>query len=685
RIILLTLLPVICPPQARVKINKSKIWKPSIAESISGFLLHTKVSIFSNIEEEIKQRRTKAFQFKQTVQPFIIMVGPSLKEIESYYVIVDDVFYKLDNILKAIDICFKIFMVLDAKYPENVHTQDVKSNNNSDDIKHDHKRNVIQDVKHELKESAFSFISTFYNETNIHKRHVQKIINVTTEFIKNNIILNLRKDVKEVLKESKIDNSKMISNIEDIFRLYENPFYGLDTEYKRFQFFKEKSNFIEAESYVIGTKNITKLYKRLVKRFPTDSIVLPIVLFYDAFETQNPLGGHASNHKMGATYFSLLCIPPQFSSKLDNIFLTLLFNEKNRIEFGNKSDNLGIHEICGFVESFVANFPCRVCKMSRNLLRETTTEIDTLLRIKTNYEIDIRLGDVSKTGINEECIFNCLKNFSLFDNLAFDIMHDIFEGICQYELSQILLHYIYNAKYFTLEQLNNQLNRFDFGLQDGINRPPSLKRTLTLPRIDLPKFSGDLREWETFRDQFRSMIIDHAELSNVTRLQYLYSCLKDEARDALRNLPLTEANFKIAWNVLLARYDDKRRLVSKHIHMLHTLPAVNTDTAQDLMSLRDKANMSIQALKNLGRPIEWWDDLLVYLVVQKLNKAARKAWELHLGDQTEYPSYTDLHNFLASRIRAFQNIPTTSTVKTKPSKIRAKSHDDRDRSPLSAL
>ncbi|XP_018406269.1 PREDICTED: uncharacterized protein LOC108782485 [Cyphomyrmex costatus] len=127
----------------------------------------------------------------------------------------------------------------------------------------------------------------------------------------------------------------------------------------------------------------------------------------------------------------------------------------------------------------------------------------------------------------------------------------------------------------------------------SVSQPQKSEKTITLPRINLPKFTGDLREWETFRDQFRFMIIDYAELSNITRLQYLYSCLKDEARDALRNLPLTEANFKIAWNVLLARYDDKRRLVSEHIHTLRTLPAVNTDSAQDLMSLRDKANMSI--------------------------------------------------------------------------------------------
>jgi len=80
---------------------------------VSFFIFKTPASI----ETEIKQKRTKAFEFKQTVQPFIIIVGPTVREIESYYVVVDEVLYKLDNILKAIDICFKIFMVLDAQYP----------------------------------------------------------------------------------------------------------------------------------------------------------------------------------------------------------------------------------------------------------------------------------------------------------------------------------------------------------------------------------------------------------------------------------------------------------------------------------------------------------------------------------------------------------------------------------------
>lgn len=38
--------------------------------------------------------------------------------------------------------------------------------------------------------------------------------------------------------------------------------------------------------------------------------------------------------------------------------------------------------------------------------------------------------------------------------------------------------------------------------------------------------------------------------------------------------------------------------------------------------------MSVQALKNLGHLVDQWDDILVYLVSQKLDKVSRKAWEL---------------------------------------------------------
>ncbi|XP_071581131.1 uncharacterized protein [Temnothorax nylanderi] len=196
-----------------------------------------------------------------------------------------------------------------------------------------------------------------------------------------------------------------------------------------------------------------------------------------------------------------------------------------------------------------------------------------------------------------------------------------------------------------------------------------------LPRISLPKFSGKFREWKAFRDQFTALIIDNRELLDVNPLQYLHSCVKGEASDAIRNLALTDANFKIAWSLLITRYENRRRLVHDHIHALHTLPQATSDSAVALTALRNKANIAIQSLKNLGRSVDAWDDILVYLLVQRLDKFTRKAWELQLGDTSEYPTYDRLDKFLLSRIRALENVlPALSQVKGNKQNSSVQSH-----------
>ncbi|XP_029172429.1 uncharacterized protein LOC114941586 [Nylanderia fulva] len=185
-----------------------------------------------------------------------------------------------------------------------------------------------------------------------------------------------------------------------------------------------------------------------------------------------------------------------------------------------------------------------------------------------------------------------------------------------------------------------------------------------LPRISLPRFSGEFSDWESFRDQFKALIIENSDLVDVNRLQYLHSCVKGDAFDIVRNLALVDSNFKVAWDLLIARYDNKRRLVHEHIHELTSLTPINSESASALSALRDKANVAIKALKHLGRAVDQWDDILVYLIVQKFDKATRKAWELQLGDTTEYPTFDSLEHFLTSRIRAFENILPFNKGKT---------------------
>ncbi|XP_024883588.1 uncharacterized protein LOC112462188 [Temnothorax curvispinosus] len=113
---LLFLIPVLCPSNARLRISGgNKIWRPTIAESMDAFICHIKIP--GELEKVKRRRQERAAKLKDTVQPYIIVIGPQLTAIEAFYIIIDDIMYKMENVLKAVDILYKIFQVLNVKYP----------------------------------------------------------------------------------------------------------------------------------------------------------------------------------------------------------------------------------------------------------------------------------------------------------------------------------------------------------------------------------------------------------------------------------------------------------------------------------------------------------------------------------------------------------------------------------------
>lgn len=53
--------------------------------------------------------------------------------------------------------------------------------------------------------------------------------------------------------------------------------------------------------------------------------------------------------------------------------------------------------------------------------------------------------------------------------------------------------------------------------------------SIRLLKLDLPSFGGAYQDWFNFYDSFKSLIHDNTKLADVQKLQYLRSCLKDEA------------------------------------------------------------------------------------------------------------------------------------------------------------
>lgn len=169
-------------------------------------------------------------------------------------------------------------------------------------------------------------------------------------------------------------------------------------------------------------------------------------------------------------------------------------------------DNLGLHTITGFVESFSSNFCCRICTMNKENIKTQCYEDQSLLRSTEQYFIDVERNDLSSTGIKEKCVWLDVNDFSLFDQVGVDVMHDMFEGCCKYVMSFILVYYIKELKLFSLEVLNDRISCFDFGPES--NKPC----TLSMEHINVGKVKQSASEMLILIRYFALLIGDFVPL-----------------------------------------------------------------------------------------------------------------------------------------------------------------------------
>ena len=73
-----------------------------------------------------------------------------------------------------------------------------------------------------------------------------------------------------------------------------------------------------------------------------------------------------------------------------------------------------------------------------------------------------------------------------------DVMHDVLEGVLQYETKLLLREFINIDHYFTLPQLNHQISAFELGYSEIKSRSSPLSHTTLQERESNLKQSGKL-------------------------------------------------------------------------------------------------------------------------------------------------------------------------------------------------
>ena len=76
-------------------------------------------------------------------------------------------------------------------------------------------------------------------------------------------------------------------------------------------------------------------------------------------------------------------------------------------------------------------------------------------------------------GISFESVLNSSKYFHVTEGLVMDIMHDVLEGVLQYEVKE-LLKYLTSSRTCSLKQINRRFSMFPYGYSDVSNKPSGI-------------------------------------------------------------------------------------------------------------------------------------------------------------------------------------------------------------------
>lgn len=187
----------------------------------------------------------------------------------------------------------------------------------------------------------------------------------------------------------------------------------------------------------------------------------------------------------------------------------------------------------------------------------------------------------------------------------------------------------------------------------------SLSKPVKLPTIQLPTFKGDYLNWLEFKDTFDSLINSDDSMPHINKFHYLRSSLEGSAAVIIKSIEFTSQNYKVAWDLLCLRYDNKQVLINNHLKALFNIDSINKESYKCLRYLIDNVSKNLRALNTLGQPTEKWDALIIHMVSTKLDLNTSRKWEEHKGTLSDLPTLEDFYSFLRTRANVLETTQVT--------------------------
>ena len=262
------------------------------------------------------------------------------------------------------------------------------------------------------------------------------------------------------------------------------------------------------------------------------------------------------------------------------------------------------------------------------------------LCVEVNPEL---LGNVQKAYLSFEQ--KCTRCEEIIDILRQSFFPEEIKGNKDGEHNMLeAFKELINAQTESLKQITTHQQESLKEIASSISKK-DVNLNAKLPKLDLKSFSGGYSEWSEFFDTFKSAVDSNSSLAPVQKLQYLKACLKGDAAALVKNLNLNDTNYGIALDLLKGRYENIKNIREAHLDNIFNVSTMVKKSASNIRKLCVIMNENIQALRNVGEPVDQWNSLLVYHCKKKLDSDTRFEWEKSTANVVN-PTFKQMLDFL---------------------------------------
>lgn len=191
-----------------------------------------------------------------------------------------------------------------------------------------------------------------------------------------------------------------------------------------------------------------------------------------------------------------------------------------------------------------------------------------------------------------------------------------------------------------------------------------MHNNIKLPTINLSTFDGNYLKWLEFRDTFDALINSNESISDINKFHYLRSSLVGSATVVIKSIEFIAQNYKVAWELLCARYDNKKILINNHLKALFALEPITRESHKAILFMIDHILKNLRSLETLGLPTDKWDVLIIYIMSTKLDSVTLSKWEEHKNNFTDYPSLNEFIKFIRNRADILETMFVNNNDKT---------------------